>query len=105
MHGAKFAHRDLKPENVMVTKELKLKVIDLGFAADLSGRDGSGYTVTRKGTRMYMDSIYNFLASKMKFNPISLPPTLGAVASQRQTCLRSILVCLGILVLPRKMSR
>ena len=54
LHGAKFAHRDLKPENVMVTKELKLKVIDLGFAADLSGRGGSGYTVTRKGTRMYM---------------------------------------------------
>ena len=54
LHAKNIAHRDLKPENVMVTKELKLKVIDLGFAQDLSGRTGTGYANSRKGTRMYM---------------------------------------------------
>ena len=54
LHSANIAHRDLKPENVMITRELKLKVIDLGYGQDLSGSDQSGFAKTRLGTPMYM---------------------------------------------------
>ena len=37
LHGAGIAHRDIKPENVMITKNLELKVIDLGYAKHLVG--------------------------------------------------------------------
>ena len=38
----------------MVTKDLELKVIDLGYAKHLSGRHGTGFMKTRLGTSMYM---------------------------------------------------
>ena len=54
LHKAGIAHRDLKPENVLITKDLELKVIDLGYAKHLSGRRGTGLMKTRLGTPMYM---------------------------------------------------
>lgn len=32
MHSANVMHRDLKPNNVLVNKDCKLKIIDLGLA-------------------------------------------------------------------------
>ena len=40
LHSVGIAHRDLKPENIMITQELEIKVIDLGFAKDLCGNQG-----------------------------------------------------------------
>ena len=38
----------------MITKDLELKVIDLGYAKNLSGRAGTGFMKTQLGTPMYM---------------------------------------------------
>ena len=36
MHGTGIVHRDIKPENLLISKEEgKIKIIDLGAAADL----------------------------------------------------------------------
>lgn len=46
MHKNNSCHRDLKPENIMLDSEFNLKVADFGFAAPVSGRDGSGFLAT-----------------------------------------------------------
>ena len=38
----------------MITKDLKIKIIDLGYGLTLSGRELDGFTNTRLGTPMYM---------------------------------------------------
>ena len=38
----------------MITTDLELKVIDLGYAKHLTGRGGTGFNKTRLGTPMYM---------------------------------------------------
>lgn len=38
----------------MMTQDLKLKVIDLGYGKDLSGTKESGFHETKLGTPMYM---------------------------------------------------
>ena len=47
-HGA--WHNDIKPENLLVTAEGYLKVIDWGFAKDLSGSSDNNTTFTLCGT-------------------------------------------------------
>ena len=42
LHKMKIAYRDLKPENLLVAADGHMKITDFGFAAPLSGRDGSG---------------------------------------------------------------
>jgi len=54
MHSNNCTHRDLKPENIMLDSEFNLKVADFGFAAPVSGRDGSGFLTTQLGTMSYM---------------------------------------------------
>ena len=54
MHKNNCCHRDLKPENIMLDSEFNLKVADFGFAAPVSGRDGSGFLSTQLGTQSYM---------------------------------------------------
>lgn len=54
LHSQKIAHRDLKPDNIMITRDLKLKIIDLGYAQDLSGSYGTGFAKTPLGTPTYM---------------------------------------------------
>jgi serine/threonine protein kinase len=54
MHQQGFAHRDLKPENLLLDKDFTLKITDMGFAAPLAGRDGSGKLQTQLGTASYM---------------------------------------------------
>jgi len=38
----------------MITKDFKVKIIDLGFGIPLAGRTEKGFTNTRLGTPMYM---------------------------------------------------
>jgi len=44
----------LKPENLLFDQEYNLKIADFGFAAPLSGKDGSTYLRTILGTFGYM---------------------------------------------------
>lgn len=54
MHQQGYAHRDLKPENLILDRNYVLKISDLGFAAPIKGRDGSGLLQTQLGTASYM---------------------------------------------------
>ena len=42
VHQRGITHRDLKPENILYDSNFNLKIADFGFAAPISGRDGSG---------------------------------------------------------------
>lgn len=46
MHAKGYAHRDLKPENLLLDRDYVLKITDMGFAAPIAGRDGSGLLQT-----------------------------------------------------------
>ena len=39
MHSANVMHRDLKPNNVLVNKDCKLKICDLGLARGFDFED------------------------------------------------------------------
>jgi Tol biopolymer transport system component len=49
-HDAGISHRDLKPENVILTRDMRAKIVDFGlakpYAAPPIGRDGSTGTMT-----------------------------------------------------------
>lgn len=44
----------MKPENLLFGSEYNVKIADFGFAAVLSGKDGSGMLHTHLGTEAYM---------------------------------------------------
>lgn len=53
-HTAGVSHRDLKPENLLLGEDSNLKLADFGYAAPVTGRDGTGYLETHCGTMGYM---------------------------------------------------
>ena len=54
-HARGMVHRDLKPSNIMVTRELKVKVMDFGVARQGErDQDGLAMTNTVVGTPSYM---------------------------------------------------
>ena len=53
-HTAGVSHRDLKPENLLLGEDYNLKLADFGYAAPVTGRDGTGYLETHCGTMGYM---------------------------------------------------
>ena len=38
----------------MITQDLELKLVDLGYGLNLEGRQKNGYMITKLGTEMYM---------------------------------------------------
>ena len=52
-HEKQIVHRDIKPENIMLTKDLKVKIMDFGIAKLTSG-SGLTRTGTSLGTLSYM---------------------------------------------------
>ena len=53
LHSNGVAHRDIKPENIILTPDFKIKIIDFGFGIPLSGKDGSFFMNTPRGTPTY----------------------------------------------------
>jgi len=54
VHSNLVVHRDLKPENILIDEHFNIKIVDFGFSAPLSGRDGGGALMTQLGTQGYM---------------------------------------------------
>lgn len=53
-HAKGVSHRDLKPENIMLDEYFNVKVADFGFAAPVEGRTGTGFLLTKLGSKPYM---------------------------------------------------
>lgn len=53
LHVAGVAHRDIKPDNVMLTHKFDIKLVDLGYGIELTGRKNDGQMTTVVGTKMY----------------------------------------------------
>lgn len=54
MHSMGVAHRDIKCENILLDANFDIKVVDLGFACPLGGKNESGFQNDYVGSRNYM---------------------------------------------------
>lgn len=51
IHARRIIHRDLKGDNIIIQSDGSVKIIDLGFSRDISGRNA---TFTQAGDEIYM---------------------------------------------------
>lgn len=54
MHTNGKVHRDLKLDNLLLDKDFRLIVADLGFTAPVEGRTPEGFLQTKRGTPIYL---------------------------------------------------
>ena len=47
LHSKNIVHRDLKLENILISKDMRIKLIDFGFAKKFNEDPLTGYMVTR----------------------------------------------------------
>jgi serine/threonine protein kinase len=65
LHSIGFTHNDIKPENVMIDSELKVTLIDLGFATKF--KDKTGKLLESKEITKFVGNLLYSSLDQMQF--------------------------------------